>query len=280
MNNLVSDLIFNIDNELASLDEESIKRLRIQNKNLGQVSDLVIEKEQHKLENLEQQATPLVRTIIEHMLDCHVEFNDMLASKLRDGKITKDSYARYLIQAWYHTRFTPEFEALFANKLAEYIKGNTKNNFEKGNKFLLLVESGIDEEAGHELWAIQDLQNLEYKHFDIVKDVYPESKALISTQFDRINRLNFKGFLGYSFYLEYWVAKYSKFQLQILESCGIPSECQSFIHNHYVVDQGHAFDNIELLNFLIDNEADATEVIDNMNIIHMLYFAMVAKSFN
>ena len=273
--------VFDIAYELENLDSVAKSRLNIQNTNIGHVSHKVIEKEHEKLENIEQnKVSPLTQKVIDHMLTKHLEFNEMLAEKLEQGKITKEGYIRYLIQAWYHTRYTPEFEAKFGNKLAQYTKSKTNTQFEKGNKFIMLVEAGVDEEAGHELWAIQDLQKLGVTHFNKVNDVFAESKALIATQFDRLNRLEFKGFLGYSFYLEFWVAKYSEFQLELLTSQGIPKNCQSFIFNHYVVDQGHAQDNIELLNFLIETEDDLQEVIENMDIIHLLYLGMVNKAFN
>lgn len=279
-NSLTPIKFFDLDHELSSLDEKTKTRLQVQEKTLGAVSPKILAKEQEKLElMLNENVSALTQKIMDHMLDKHVEFNEMLAHKLAQGKITKEGYIRYLIQAWFHTRYTPEFEAIFGQRLAEYIRSKKGANFEKGNKFILLVEAGVDEEAGHELWAIQDLKKLGLTQFDPANDVFEESKALISTQYDRLNRLNFKGFLGYSFYLEFWVAKYSKFQLEILSSQGIPQECQSFIFNHSVVDQGHARDNIELLNFLIDTEEDALEVIENMNIIHCLYSGMVSRSF-
>jgi hypothetical protein len=46
------------------------------------------------------------------------------------------------------------------------------------------------------------------------------------------------------------------------------------------VDQGHAQDNIELLNFLIETEDELQEVIENMDIIHLLYSGMVNKAFS
>lgn len=272
---------FNINEELENLDEQSSRRLGLHNKNLGNVSIDVIQKGQQRLDGIESLATPLTVQVIDHMFGLHTQFNDMLAQKLVDGQTTREGYVRFLIQAWYHTSYTPEFEALFGGKLAEHIKGCVdKAKFEKGNKFILHVEAGVDEEAGHELWAIQDLKALGCASFDIQKDIFPQTKALIATQFDRLNRLNFKGFLGYSFYLEFWVAKYSQIQLEILESVGIPRSCQSFIYNHYVVDQGHAFDNIELLNFLMETQSDVDEVIENMNIIHTLYFQMASNSFS
>lgn len=273
--------IFDIATELRSVDPQKAHRLAIQTKNIGNISETVLAKEKLKLEEVERtKVAPLTQKVLDHMLQKHLEFNEMLSEKLDQGKITREGYIRYLIQAWYHTRYTPDFEALFGQKLASYLRDSSGTKFERGNKFIMLVESEVDEEAGHELWALQDLQTLGVTEFNLATDVFEQSKALIATQFDRIHRLNFMGFLGYSFYLEFWVAKYAAFQLELLTSQGIPQEAQTFLHNHYVVDQGHACDNIELLNFLIDSEEVVQEVIENMNIIHLLYSSMVARSFS
>jgi hypothetical protein len=52
-----------------------------------------------------------------------------------------------------------------------------------------------------------------------------------------------------------------------------------FIYYHYVVDQGHAVDNIQLLNRITRTEEDYKEVIDNMSFIHAMYKGLTLRSF-
>ena len=52
-----------------------------------------------------------------------------------------------------------------------------------------------------------------------------------------------------------------------------------FIYFHWVVDQGHAVDNIELLERMVQTEEDYREVIDNMNFIHAMYKGLTIRSF-
>jgi hypothetical protein len=191
----------------------------------------------------------------------------------------KRTYVRYLMQAWYHTQFTPEFERMFGERLKDHLAADT-SRFDSGNKFIRMIDEGADEELGHELWALQDIERIGGPEtIDLREDVFPETRALVRSQFDRLNRLNFKGFLGYSFYLESYVAKHSDGQTQALQALGIAEDQLSFIRNHRLVDQGHAADNIELLNFLLVDDSDVEEVLDNMELIHCLYSRMAERCF-
>lgn len=227
--------------------------------------------------------TGFTRRILDHMEGLHRTFLDELQRAVMDGGFSAEGYANYLVQAWYHTRHTPEFEARFTDRLREHLKERSERLDgvdPRGNKFKKLLDHGIDEEKGHELWALMDILDLGVREqIDINEDVLPETKALVRTQYDRLARLPFKGFLGYSFYLELFVAVVAPRVLHgFSEVLGNRPENHRFIYNHYVVDLDHAVDNIELLDFLIESEEDFEEVIDNMNLIDMLYVGFTRKS--
>jgi hypothetical protein len=268
--------------ELKSLDDESDKarRLKAQTAALQRMNDAVVAKQAALLEEAEQKATERTRHVLDHMAVRHAEFNDMVANKFLEGNFTAQAYVRYLIQAWYHTRYTPEFEAKFGKRLREFV-GEDTSRFDAGNKFIRIIEEGADEELGHELWALADIRSVvDLDEIDLLGDVFPETRALVRTQFDRLERLNFKGFLGYSFYLEFYIAKYAGGQIDIiLESLGLGPENVTFMRNHHLVDQGHAADNIELLNFVLDSDEDVDAVIDNMDVIHLLYSGAIRRCF-
>lgn len=269
----------NINQELNAQDAHKRQRLKAQTDAIRKMSDAAIDRQGKALDTVEDRATPNTKRVLKQMDAYHGEFNNMLMRVAAEGRASKDAYIRYLIQAWYHTKYTPEFERLFGERLAEHVKGDTKL-LDQGNKFIRLIEEEADEELGHELWALEDIRTLGGpENIDLLNDVWPETRALVRTQFDRLNRLSFKGFLGYSFYLEFWVAKYAKAQLGIIDTVGIKKDATSFLYNHYVVDQGHAADNIELLNFVLRTDADVEEVLDNMAVIHALYFRMIEKCF-
>jgi hypothetical protein len=271
---------FTITDHLATRPREILQRLALQEKSILSATEARLQHEADELNDYEaNHCSRFTKRILDHMLGLHSEFNDFVAQQLFAGKVTEAGYRIYLMQAWYHTSFTPTFERLFGERLCNYIQDNQSGDFGRGNKFLMLVDKDIDEEEGHELWALRDLSDLGVDCVDPQLDVLPETKALVATQFDRFSRLNFKGFLGYSLYLEYWVAKYSATQLELMQQYGIGAEAKRFIHNHSVVDQGHAKDNLELLNYLITSEEDCNQVIEHMNIAHMLYFGIAKRAF-
>jgi hypothetical protein len=263
--------------ELTSADPVKRERLGAQTAAIQRITDEVLQRQAQALEEEEKQATPFTRRVLEEMTRKHLAFNQMVLRNAREGRLSQQAYGRYLIQAWYHTQFTPQFERLFGERLKQHVEIDP-SQFDTGNKFIRMIEEGADEELGHELWALEDLQRLGGPaKIDILRDVFPETRALVCTQFDRLSRLDFKGFLGYSFYLEYWVAKYGG---SVLKTLGLPKQNTSFLHNHHVIDQGHAADNIELVNFLIRTEDDLNEVLDNLEIIYCLYYRMIEKCFD
>ena len=270
--------------ELRTNGSEKIRRLEAQTAGLQRLSLKAVAHQTALLERSEAAATPLTKRVMEAMEEKHLEFNARVASRMtslleRTEDERKRAYVRYLIQAWYHTQFTPEFERMFGECLKAHLAADT-SRFGGGNKFIRLIEEGADEELGHELWALADIEKCGGPEvIDLRRDVFPETRALVRSQFDRLNRLNFKGFLGYSFYLESYVAKHSGGQMDVMQALGIREDQISFIRNHRLVDQGHAADNIELLNFLLEDESDVDEVLDNMELIHCLYSRMAERCF-
>lgn len=260
--------------------------------NLDMQGAMIRKQSPERLAQLEKRLTEKIRStngftrrIIEHMEGLHDTFVREVRRAVRDNGFDAERYANYLVQAWYHTRHTPEFEARFTGRLREYLAENAERLEgvdARGNKFAKLLEHGIDEEKGHELWALMDIVDLGVREqIDVGTDVFPETKALVRTQYDRLQRLPFKGFLGYSFYLELFVALVAPRLLKVFAAAiGNRPEDHRFIYNHYVVDLDHAVDNIELLDFLVRTKEDFDEVIDNMNLIHALYLGFSLKSLN
>jgi len=273
--------ILDIAQEIAETDTKKAAILALQTENISTIPLSVLARQKEKLEAIERsQLTPLAQRVRDYLKQKHGEINQVLSDKNAQEKITAEGYSRYLIQAWYCSSYTPQLQVEFSQRLTQYLESTNGSKFERGRKFIRMVDSEIDEETGHEIWVLQDLQQLGIQTFDKVAHVFEESKALISTQFDRLNRLNFIGFLGYSSYLEFLLAKHAAFKLELLSQQGIPREAQTFLYNHYVVDQHHAAEQIELFNFLIDSEENVTEVIENINIVHLLYKGLLARAFS
>ncbi|EPI5802492.1 iron-containing redox enzyme family protein [Vibrio parahaemolyticus] len=259
-------------------NELMVNKLAKLTKVLDDLSQDRIEKEKMNLDIAISESKGYTKKIIEHASLLHNEYVSMVSSLSEEGKITKSGLTKYFIQGWYHTSYTTRFEKMFTEHLH---KGELNDLDSHQNKFAKLNKHHIDEEEGHELWALQDILFLGDKtEIDIFQDVFPETKVIVSTQHDRLNRLPLVGFLGYSFYLELLIATQSFGLLTALNGVlGTTPSDHKFIYYHYLVDQGHAVDNIELLDRMICNEEDYKEVIDNMNLIHAMYSKLTERSF-
>ncbi|WP_318471641.1 iron-containing redox enzyme family protein [Photobacterium leiognathi] len=264
--------------EALEMNQEMVNKLANLTNILDKLSEDRLSQEKNNLDVAISQASGYTKEIIEHAITLHTEYVSMVSTIAEQGKITKSGLTKYFIQGWYHTSYTTRFEKLFTARL----EGNHLNSLDSDhNKFAKLNEHDIDEEEGHELWALQDVLFLKDKNeINILEDVFSETKAIVGTQHDRLSRLPAVGFLGYSFYLEFLIATQSIGLLSALNRVlGTSPADHKFIYYHYLVDQGHAVDNIQLLDRMVRSEEDYQEVIDNMNLIHTLYSGLTERSF-
>ncbi|GAB6260247.1 iron-containing redox enzyme family protein [Photobacterium sp. R1] len=259
-------------------EEETVGKLNKLTSILDNLSEKQIEEEILKLKQKMHNSSGFTKRIIEHTTSLHQEYVSLVNQLSLSGKVNTESLSNYFIQGWYHTSYTTRFEHMFTALLNEEKLQDTNSH---GNKFTKLIEHGIDEEEGHELWALQDIISLGVKNdIDPLYDVFPETKAIVWSQHDRLTRLPAIGFLGYSFYLELLIATESYGLLNVLNKClNTTPKDHKFIYYHYLVDQGHAIDNIELFDRIVHTEKDFNEIIDNMNFIHTMYYRLTEKSF-
>jgi pyrroloquinoline quinone (PQQ) biosynthesis protein C len=274
---------FNINQHLED-NKNAVEKLQHLTNILSKLDLDQIKLEEDKLLSEISNTEGFTKKIIQHATNLHEDYVSTISSLAMNGKITKKGLIKYFIQGWYHTRYTPKFEHMFTELMETQVQDKQINISEidhKTNKFVKLMVDNIDEEEGHELWALQDILFLgEKDSIDVMNDVFPETKAIVWSQHDRLTRLPFIGFLGYSFYLELMIARHSLKLLNLLNnSLSTNPKDHKFIYYHYVVDQGHAVDNIQLLNRITRTEEDYKEVIDNMSFIHAMYKGLTLRSF-
>ncbi|MBD2388684.1 iron-containing redox enzyme family protein [Cylindrospermum sp. FACHB-282] len=273
--------LLDVSHEIISIDEETANRLALQSKNINKISlDILVNQKARLNEAEKSQATPIAQKVIIYMMLKMQEINELLSERKEQGKITCKTYIRYLIQAWYCSSHTPELQGKFHQRIAEYTQYFNEDKLKRGSKFIRMMESEADEEIGHEILALRDLEALGVQQFNIINDVFDESKKLINTQSSLLNQSNFIGFLGYSSYMEFLFAKYIDYQLKLLSEQGIPREAQTFLYNHFVIDLSHAGHDIELLNFFVDSDEIVTVINENIDVVHSLYKGILARAFN
>lgn len=273
--------LLDISHEINSIDEETANRLALQTKNINKISLDILAKQKVKLmENEKSQVTPIAQRAINHLMLKMPEINELLSERKKQGKITSDGYIRYLIQAWYCSSHTPEFQNRFHQRMDQYAQSFDGDKLKRGSKFIQMMESESDEEIGHEILALRDLHKLGVQQFKATTDVFDEAKKLIVTQSELLEKNNFLGFLGYSSYMEFLFAKHITYQLQLFSEQGIDKEAQTFLYNHYVIDLNHAGHDIELLNFFVDSDEIVSVVNENIDVVHSLYKGIIARAFN
>src|SRR5437870_4140397 len=132
-----------IQSELAATASEKFKRLAAQTAGLQRLSAKSIARQTDLLARAEEAAAPNARRVLEEMGKKHAEFNEMVALNIgsllaRSDEDRKKAYSSYLVQAWYHTKFTPEFERIFGERLADHLASDT-SKFDTGNKFIRII---------------------------------------------------------------------------------------------------------------------------------------------
>ncbi|MBW4563350.1 MAG: iron-containing redox enzyme family protein [Mojavia pulchra JT2-VF2] len=279
--NVTTFELLDISHEINSINAEIINKLALQSKNINKISlDRLVQQKAKLIEAERSQVAPIAQKVINRMQLKMQEIDELLSTRKEQGKITCDGYIRYLIQAWYCSSHTPDFQVLFHQRIAEYTKSFSEEKLKRGSKFVHTMESEADEEIGHEVLALRDLQKLGVQIFNKINDVFDESKSLINSQNKLLNQSNFIGFLGYSSYMEFLFAKHIGYQLELLSEAGINREAQTFLYNHYVIDLSHAGHDIDLLNFFVDNEEILNIINENIDVVHSFYKGIIARAFN
>lgn len=115
------------------------------------------------------------------------------------------------------------------------------------------------EEAGHQLWAVDDLAALRATFgAESTGEVKPAMQRLIGA-IERAIQKNPAGHLGYATFAEYFTVIAGPGWLRILsERCGIPSSLLSVVSRHVELDGEHAARGFtELARMIQDSDAEA-----------------------
>jgi hypothetical protein len=120
----------------------------------------------------------------------------------------------------------------------------------------------LGEEAGHDLWAEQDLLSLD-PSLDLTREVKPLAPLTELMAFLRSAvRREPRHFLVYVLFTEYvtvllgpdWVAA-------LAANCGIPASSMTSIGRHVELDQHHVQDDLRVMQTLLPPDVDAVELL-------------------
>jgi len=180
------------------------------------------------------------------------------------GQVQRHSYIAFLTEAFHHVSHTvPLLMACGArisarqewlrNAMAEY----------------------IEEELGHQEWILNDLRACG-ADAEAIREGQPAmaTELMVSTMYDRINRLNPVSMLGMVFVLEgtsTLLATQAAGSLK--QSLGLPDKAFSYLTSHGALDLEHMKFFEQLVNRLED-PADQHAVVHTARVIYRLYAEM------
>jgi pyrroloquinoline quinone (PQQ) biosynthesis protein C len=176
-----------------------------------------------------------------------------LAKVMEPGFVDKRLYAIYLIETYHYTRHNTRHQALVATRPDAI-----------DIRYMKFCLRHAEEEAGHELMALHDLNNLGFAT-QTEKDLPP---ALIATQnltaslyFTAANG-NPLARLGYSYWAEQSYSFIQPLLSMISSGLGVPDKAMTFFREHSDIDETHARVVVETIERFAKTEAD-WEAIEN-----------------
>lgn len=186
---------------------------------------------------------------------------------LKDGTLRREHYARFLIEIYHYVKHSTRLLAAAAARLGP----------EKHRLFARFAEH-MQEEAGHDRWALSDLEALGVVPARVVTSTpLPATDAMVGFQYYAIEHLGPVSILGYIYALETLGSGASTSVAEALKRVlGVGDNALTFLVGHGEADVGH----VEKLKDLVRVEAETQtdrELIQRTAICtYYLYEAMMA----
>ncbi len=205
----------------------------------------------------------------DHLQQCTQSDRDYLfASPLIQaalaGQVQRHSYIAFLTEAFHHVSHTVPLLMACGSRLSarqEWLRN--------------AMAEYIEEELGHQEWILNDLRACG-ADAEAIREGQPAmaTELMVSTMYDRINRLNPVSMLGMVFVLEgtsTLLATQAAGSLK--QSLGLPDKAFSYLTSHGALDLEHMKFFEQLVNRLED-PADQHAVVHTARVIYRLYAEM------
>ena len=177
------------------------------------------------------------------------------------GEISKNTYHRFLIEAYHHVKHTTPLLMACGSLLPERLEWLRE-----------AVGEYIEEEMGHQEWILNDITALGGSAEE-VRYGLPSiaTEPMVSYAWDTIQRVNPIGFFGMVLVLEGTSVQLATQAAEAIQkSTGLPNEAFSYLTSHGSLDIEHVSFFEKLMN-KIDNPQDQEAVIHCARIMYKLY---------
>ncbi|PKM29860.1 MAG: biliverdin-producing heme oxygenase [Gammaproteobacteria bacterium HGW-Gammaproteobacteria-11] len=191
-------------------------------------------------------------------------FASPLVQAALQGRVTLSSYIAFLEQAFHHVSHTVPLLMACGSRIGadkEWLR--------------TAMAEYIEEEIGHQEWILNDIRACG-GDAEAVRHGQPgmATELMVSTMYDRIQRLNPVSMLGMVFVLEGTsIALATQAAGALKKGLGLPSQAFSYLSSHGALDQEHMKFFEQLVNQLTD-PADQAAVIHTAKVIYRLYAEM------
>ena len=191
-------------------------------------------------------------------------FASPLVQAALQGRKTLSSYIAFLEQAFHHVSHTVPLLMACGSRIGadkEWLR--------------TAMAEYIEEEIGHQEWILNDIRACG-GDAEAVRHGQPgmATELMVSTMYDRIQRLNPVSMLGMVFVLEGTsIALATQAAGALKKGLGLPSQAFSYLSSHGALDQEHMKFFEQLVNQLTD-PADQAAVIHTAKVIYRLYAEM------
>ena len=191
-------------------------------------------------------------------------FASPLVQAALQGRVGLTSYIAFLEQAFHHVSHTVPLLMACGSRISadkEWLR--------------TAMAEYIEEEIGHQEWILNDIRACG-GDAEAVRHGQPglATELMVSTMYDRIQRLNPVSMLGMVFVLEGTsIALASEAAGALQKGLGLPNKAFSYLSSHGALDQEHMKFFEQLVNQLTD-PLDQAAVLHTAKVIYRLYAEM------
>ena len=188
-----------------------------------------------------------------------------LVRAIDSGRATRGLYLGLLQETYHFVRHTP----IHLRMAAQGLRGGDRG---LRDRFLRHAY----EEAGHDLWALEDLEVLGVDP-DTVRDSVPlaQTTALIAYQFFTVTSLDPKAILGLEYAMEGVTAQAAGDAMRKLQdTLDLPVEAMRFFSRHAMLDAAHVVDDARIIERYVRTPAEERAVVRNARDSLELYAAV------
>lgn len=180
-----------------------------------------------------------------------VKVSNPMFVRAADGTLGQENVARYLTNILHLLQHTPLYLERAKNRAMERGDGKLADYFERK----------LGEEAGHDEWAVSDIERFSTDfRVECSHGIVPSLSELLEYLRDTIDE-DPTLYLAYILFAEYFTVLEAPEWLALLEErCGVPRQFMSAVANHAELDKHHVHEGLDAIDALVADPSYLTSM--------------------